>query len=128
MDVSANGHGSHLLGSGDSTCASKLRPNSQRSTFCVSDGTNFQSIIGGINGDSYGNGHGPCMCNSNNICGECTSTAQLDANLAACERAAKEPGAKAVKKEAAAGGKAKGKQPAPAVPANVPKKKAKTGR
>ena len=49
--------------------------NKQRTSFCVGDGkSKYQAILGGINNDAYGNKHGPCMCDSNNMCGGCKST------------------------------------------------------
>jgi hypothetical protein len=45
----------------------------QRATLCIADGKNFQSILGGLNGDGYRVKDGPCMCNGNNMCGDCTS-------------------------------------------------------
>ena len=45
----------------------------QRTTLCIGNGQTFQSVLGGINGDGYGNGNGPCMCNTAELCGTCKS-------------------------------------------------------
>ena len=45
----------------------------QRTTLCIGNGQTFQSVLGGINGDSYGNGNGPCMCDTAELCGLCES-------------------------------------------------------
>jgi len=50
----------------------------QRTTFCVAKGGQYQSILGGINGDNYGNGRGPCMCNPNSMCGHCGSSSIVE--------------------------------------------------
>ena len=45
----------------------------QRTTLCIGNGQTFQAVLGGINGDKYGNGNGPCMCDTAHMCGKCTS-------------------------------------------------------
>eukprot|EP00929_Paragymnodinium_shiwhaense_P071274 TRINITY_DN36245_c0_g1_i1.p1 TRINITY_DN36245_c0_g1~~TRINITY_DN36245_c0_g1_i1.p1 ORF type:complete len:4591 (+),score=1010.58 TRINITY_DN36245_c0_g1_i1:235-14007(+) len=49
----------------------------QRTTFCVSNGVHFQSILGGINGDALGMGNGVCMCNLDMICGACHTSPMI---------------------------------------------------
>jgi len=41
----------------------------QRSAICVSDGTHWQALVGGLNGDIYVPGNGPYMCQLDNMCG-----------------------------------------------------------
>ena len=66
----ASGQNGSLKNVGD-RCGSSFAENDyqQRTIFCVSDGENYQLMIGGINGDKYGNGNGPWMCKTSQQCG-----------------------------------------------------------
>ena len=57
-----------------SKCSWKSNTYAQRTTFCIGNGQTYQAVQGGINGDRYGNGNGPCMCDTERSCGYCEST------------------------------------------------------
>jgi len=42
----------------------------QRSSICISDGTNFHGMMGGINDDGYGFGNGLWICQKDGACGD----------------------------------------------------------
>ena len=77
IDFNKRGHGGDPI-SGNSCESHQSGNDQQRTAFCVGNGATFQSILGGINGDNYGNNHGPCMCNPGSMCGSCTSTAVIE--------------------------------------------------
>ena len=49
-------------------CSWKSNGNAQRTALCIGNGQTYQAVQGGINGDRYGNGNGPCMCDTATSC------------------------------------------------------------
>ena len=59
------------------TCVHNGGSGTQRTVICISKDGVSQSILGGINSDSYGHGNGMYMCATSETCGTSANTIEI---------------------------------------------------